>query len=199
MKVIVSVVFLCFFLAAGLWAEAQTPGFAGTWIYDAEKSDPTSRSIVVDYDFSNFSVVGAMEKGAAAMLSKDLKSADSVVLLILEPLGNDEWKLSGVRRTGSIDIPFINMLKCDGKKRIQMVPGNPYTADMVKQSTKATLKKDKLRVEQIVYYPTDHVKSRNTFSLSKDEQTLILERESFDTKRSYGKKIYIQRLVFHRQ
>jgi len=81
--------------------------------------------------------------------------------------------------------PFIETFVCDGKQHEEMVNslGSP---DKTKQTTKATLKKDKFVVERINFSPAGangsmQTLTKRTYALSKDGKTMTLETATQNT------------------
>ena len=72
--------------------------------------------------------------------------------LTIEQNGNEVKLITKMQVQGKEMPPFIETFVCDGKQHEEMVaaPGSP---DKRKQTTKATLKKDKFVVERVNYFP----------------------------------------------
>jgi hypothetical protein len=127
--------------------------------------------------------------------TSDAKPEQSgVQRLILEQVGNNDWKLSGVKIIEGKNILFSEILNCDSTLHVDMVQV-PDSLDKIKQSTTAALKKNKIQMERIFYYPQETVKNKLIFSLSSDGQTLTFRTESSSNR----KMMEIQTQVFHRQ
>ena len=212
MKVTASVAFLCFLFIIGLRAEDQPHAFSGTWILDAEKSE-----LVPLLDISA-PVVGAENSGSGISTKSDYESRGlrpefvkciCIPRLDIEEVGGEEWKLSGVTtimvaigsEKTSRGVPFIEMLKFDGKEHEQIVSVWDYP-DMIKKSTKATLKKNKLQMDQVLYYPHNTVRLKNALTLSQDGKTLTYRTETQTLRPGLYSSKYVleaQKQVFHRQ
>jgi hypothetical protein len=112
---------------------------------------------------------------------------------VIEQNGNEvRFITKTVNRNGQ-EMPSIEAFTCDGKQHEDMVqlPGSP---DKLKRKTKATLKKNKLVVEQVTDYPGMQVLFKRTYTLSQDGKTMTQETNTANTTMST-----IQKRVYNRQ
>ncbi len=201
---------LFYLSTAGIWAEDKPPTFAGTWILDAKKSDPApypdTTPAAVSADKPLLGDYKSRQTGISSSVSP--KKPNGIVRIVIEQVGDDEWKLSGVMRNEYNDIPITEILKCDGKVHEHtasvansLVPVFPVANSIgnveIKKSTEATLKKNKLQINQLLYRPQwsqwgNPTRVKSTLLLSKNGQILTLKTENFNERS-------IQTQVYHRQ
>jgi hypothetical protein len=118
--------------------------------------------------------------------------------LTIEQNGDEVKLITKMQVNGKEMPPFIETFVCDGKQHEEMVNylGSP---DKTKQTTKATLKKDKFVVERVNFSPPSangsmQTLTKRTYALSKDGKTMTLETAIQNTMMSN-----IQKQVYNRQ
>jgi hypothetical protein len=205
MKKVVAAVFLAvLFLAFSAQAADELAGLSGTWILDKEKSDAFPRSLTA----GNASGVGDVGMGRGGMgrggggggfpggefpggggargrSGMGGPGAFTPPPLTIEQNGDEVKLITKMQVNGKEMPPFIETFVCDGKQHEEMVNylGSP---DKTKQTTKATLKKDKFVVERINFSPAGangsmQTLTKRTYALSKDGKTMTLETATQNT------------------
>jgi hypothetical protein len=218
MKKVVAAVFLAvLFLAFSAQAADELAGLSGTWILDKEKSDAFPRSLTA----GNASGVGDVGMGRGGMgrggggggfpggefpggggargrSGMGGPGAFTPPPLTIEQNGDEVKLITKMQVNGKEMPPFIETFVCDGKQHEEMVNylGSP---DKTKQTTKATLKKDKFVVERVNFSPPSangsmQTLTKRTYALSKDGKTMTLETAIQNTMMSN-----IQKQVYNRQ
>ena len=74
--------------------------------------------------------------------------------LTIEQNGNEVKLITKMQMQGKEMPPIVETFVCDGKQHEEMALAFPGSAEKTKQTTKATLKKEKLVVERVNFSPT---------------------------------------------
>ncbi len=218
MKRVAAAVFFAVIFLAFIAQAADELGLSGTWILDKDKSDPFPRSLMAgnasgvgDVSMGGRGMggmgggmggmgggMGGMGGGARGRGGMGGPGAFTPPPLTIEQNGNEVKLITKMQVNGKDMPPFTETFVCDGKQHEEVVatPGSP---DKGKQTTKATLKKDKFVVERVNYSPPSangsmQTLTKRTYTLSKDGKTMTLETTTQSTFMSN-----IQKQVYNRQ
>ena len=84
------------------------------------------------------------------------------------------------------------LIKCDGGKVSTMI-SDPNQPEPVKQTTKATWKKDKIKVKQTTHYPQFKVNFEREMKILKDGKTLKVVTINANPNMKYIQEQYFDR------
>lgn len=180
-------------MCAVLWAADDEPAvnFTGTWILDAEKSDPFPRPLT-EVGFGGGGFPGGGFPGGGAKRGPTPPPAQAPPLVIEH--NGTQVKVTRTVFSAGKAVPVTEIFPCDGKKYEEMVPVT-NSDEKVRQEFKATLKKNKLEVQKTTHYSKYTSKAKSTYILSKDGQSLTLKTEN----NPQGTMIMLQNQIYNRQ
>ena len=134
---------------------------------------------------------GGMPGGPAG--GKGPQAAPQPVPTVIQQTENEMHITSTMMGMDGKAMPLIENYKLDGKELVEMLPV-PNSADKVKKTTRAALKKNKFQVRIETKAPQGTTEITREYSLSKDGNTLTLEI-------STNMPMYrsVQKLVYNKQ
>ncbi len=97
-----------------------------------------------------------------------------------------------VTRT-SLGKPTVQVINADGTEREEMIQ-EANRSEKVKETTKATLKKNKLVIQKVTHYPQYDVKYKGEFEVSDDGNTLTIKTVNSNPTQQWEEK-----QVYHRE
>jgi hypothetical protein len=202
---------------------AEDPaGLSGTWIQDMKASDAAPRPITNLNAPTNAEggmgggfgggmgggmgggfpggMGGGLPGGMGGGLpgSKQGQPAPEPGLLVLQQR-ESEMQIKNIAKGvgGAADTSVVESYKLDGKEVVEMVP-IPNSPKPLKQTTKVSLKKNKLQVKKTIAAPQGDQEIKRDYSLSKDGKQLTLE-----IKTTTGMGLTVmqmeQKLIYNRQ
>ena len=205
---IVGLIILCSCL--NMWAAEEQVGFSGTWILDSKKSDAFPRPVmdmaappVGDVSMGGgfpgggfgggFPGGGMGGPGGGMPGAKAPQPPPEPAPMIIQQNESEMQISSTMRGMNGKEMPILESYKLDGKELVAMIPV-PNSSDKLKQTTKATLKKNKFKVRMATSSPKGTNETVKEYTLSKDSKTLTLEIST-----SMGMFRTIQKLVYNKQ
>jgi len=165
---IVGLTIICSFL--NTWAVEEQVSFSGTWIQDTKKSDAFPRPIIdmgappvrdVSMGGGGGFPGGGMGGGfpgggmggpGGMPGAKAPQTPQEPAPMVIQQSETEMNISSAMRGMDGKEIPIIENYKLDGKELVAMIP-IPNSADKLKQTTKATLKKNKFKVRMATSSP----------------------------------------------
>jgi hypothetical protein len=211
-----AVVLILLCLALGAWAADQPSGFAGTWVYDSEKSEPLHPVMAMGGMGGGGGMGGmgggggmggmgggggmggmgggggmggmggGMGRGMGGQRAGGPAPQNPRTVPMTIELNGHELKMT---RT-SFGKPSIQVINGDGTEREEMIQ-EPNRSEKVKETTKATLKKNKLVIQKVTHYSQYKVKYKGEFEVSDDGNTLTIKTvNSNPTQQWEEKQVY---------
>jgi hypothetical protein len=212
-------ILLC--LALSLWAAAQASPFSGTWIYDAEKSESLHPVMAMGGMGGMGGMgrgMGGMGGGMGGMGGGmgGMGGGMGGMGGGMGGMGGGMGRGTGGQRAGgpagqnprtvpmtieqdgnvlritrmSLGQPSVQVINGDGTEREAMVQ-EANRSEKVKETTKATLKKNKLVIQKMTHYPEYNVKYKGEFEVSDDGNTLTIKTvNSNPTQQWEEKQVY---------
>lgn len=194
------------------WAADLTTPFAGTWVYNAEKSEPLHP--VMAMGGMGGGMGGGMRGGMGGGMGGGMRGGmgggpgggmgsgrgmggrqaggpvgenPRTVPMIIEQSGN-ELKITRM----SSGQPIVQIINADGTEREEMIQ-EPNRSEKVKETTKATLKKNKLVIQKVTHYPQYNVKYKGEFEVADDGKTLTIKTVNSNPTQQWEEKQVYQR------
>jgi hypothetical protein len=199
MKQLISILVLSLLcVCVNTWSADEVVNLAGTWILDAQNSDPFPHplpNLGAPQFGSRGSDTDAAPRGSSTPASRDTKpdygsgggrsdggmrgfgrgpqSATPSVPMVIEQNGTD-LKISRTSRVQGKEVPVTETYILDGADHAQttQVSGSP---DPVKGVTNAKPKKNSVLVRILINNPSNKTEVKREFLLSKDGKTLTVK------------------------
>ncbi len=176
-----------FCLGLNAWAEDEDADFSGTWILNAEKSDPAPRMVRdLGANVGGRGMGGSMGGppmggmgGMGPMGGRGFGGAmpkiEPAPLVIKQT--DDEFQIvSGNIINGQPNLTE-EVYKLDGEEKIQELPIEG-SEDVIKYATKVELKKDKFKIRSKRSSPQGTNEVKKEYALSKDGQLLTIKTKT---------------------
>jgi hypothetical protein len=217
-RVAAAAVLILLGLALGAWAADQPSGFAGTWIYDAEKSEPLHMVKAMGGmggmgggmggGMPGGGMGGGMPgggmgggggrgmgggfpgggRGMGGQRAGGPAPQNPRTVPMTIEQNGSELKIT---RT-SFGKPSVQIINGDGTEREEMIQ-EPNRSEKVKETTKATLKKSKMVVQKVTHYPQYKVKYKGEFEVSDDGNMLTIKTVNSNPTQQWEEKQVYQR------
>jgi hypothetical protein len=208
---------LCLGVLAGA---ADSPAdFSGTWILDTKNSDPFPHPVMglaggLDMSGGDISSDSSGGRSGGTLSGRDMGGGRGGGMTGRMPGGRaggrgaaapteeppmvihqseTELEISRTAKVNGQDVPVVDKYKTDGSEAISSVP-IPNSADQIKISTKAKLKKNKLVIQTTNYYPQGKSEIKREYTLSKDGKTLTLNTTNVGARGQL-----VQKQIFRKQ
>ena len=191
------------FLALHASAKDKNADFSGTWILDIEESDPVPKPVnimnmggtPVDVSRGSGGMGGGGYSVSIPIGGMRPQQQDPQAPLVIKQSRNEIEIISGISLNGNETL-ITDRYILDGKKRGKTVQ-TPDAPEGVEQTVKATLNKNKIKLETKTPYPQGENTLIKELSLSKDGRTLKLEisnstsvKSGIPTIRTIQKQVY---------
>jgi hypothetical protein len=218
---VVAFAFSCLCLNA--WAADEPVSFSGTWVLDSAKSDPFPQPLLNLGTPVNAESPGGMRGGApgGAMPGGGMRGGipgggmpggfpgggrgtgregggaptfQNPAILTIQQAGDEIQISSTTKNSDGKEIPLLmERHKLDGQEAVEMLTV-PNSANQVKRTIKATLKKKRFQIVLKTFYPQGTSEIKREYSLSNDGKILRLDistsRVTFQT---------LQKLIYDKQ